>query len=121
MNKNLIGKHKLSGFDTSIPDKDDLDCGVCFIIDDKKYQVYCNPDDGWRSYCSEIYEDQSVKCCNNFEPQDVLIVDAKDLNDKDEGIVIYTMNGKILAKIVTEDYKDWYPTAIIEWNPENIK
>lgn len=20
------------------------------------------------------------------------------------------------GKIVTEDYKDWYPTAIIEWN-----
>ena len=37
----LIGFHRLQGFDTSIPNKKINDCievdeGICFILDDKK-------------------------------------------------------------------------------------
>ena len=127
--QDLIGKHKLSGFDTSIPDlvinlaygdKEIYDDGICFIIDGIKYQIYCDPDDGYRSYLSDLYMDESVECRNNFEPEDVFIVDAKTLHYGYKGIVIYSMDGKVLAKMYTDCDDEWYPCPRTEWNPENL-
>lgn len=127
--KDLIGKHKLSGFDTSIPDliinlgyriKKRYDDGICFIIDGVKYQIYCDLDDGYRSYLSDLYMNESVACRNTFEPEDVFIVDAKTLNREYEGIIIYSMDGKIVASLYTDYEDDWYPYARSEWNPDNL-
>lgn len=123
----LLGFHKLQGFDTSIPNKkiDDYregDGGVCFILDDKKYQIYCNPDDGYRSYLTDLYTDENVKCSNCFEAKEVLIADASTLfeNHNLEGIVILSMTRKIIGEIVTDYSDDWYPCARVEWHPENL-
>lgn len=123
----LIGLHRLQGFDTSIPNKKIDDCteadeGICFILDDKKYQIYCDPSDGYRSYLTDLYTDESVKCSNCFEAEEVFIVDAsKLLEDHNlEGIVILSMTGKIIGKIVTDHSDGWYPCAIVEWHPENL-
>lgn len=123
----LIGSHKLQGFDTSIPNKKIDDCkeaddGICFILDDKKYQIYCDPADGYRSYLTDLYTDESVKCSNCFEAEEVLIADAAKLYEDHnlEGIVILSMTGKIIGKIVTDHSDDWYPYARVEWYPENL-
>lgn len=123
----LIGLHKLQGFDTSIPNKKIDDCteadgGVCFILDNEKYQIYCDPADGYRSYLTDLYTDESVKCSNCFEAKEVFIADASKLYEDHniEGIVISSMTGKIIGKIVTDHSDDWYPRAIVEWHPENL-
>lgn len=115
--QNLAGLHKLSGFDNSIPDKKDLEDGVCFIIDNKKYQLYTNPDDGWRSYMSDLFE-EDVKCANVFEPEYVFIVYKRysDFN----GITIYNMFGEIIAELGTNNMNGYYPCAINEFYPENL-
>lgn len=123
----LIGLHKLQGFDTSIPNKKIDDCkeadeGICFILDDKKYQIYCDPSDGYRSYLTDLYTDEDIKCRNRFKDEEVFIVDAsKLLEDHNlEGIVILSMTGKIIGKIITDHSDDWYPCARVEWYPENL-
>lgn len=123
----LIGSHKLQGFDTSIPNKKIDDCkeaddGICFILDDEKYQIYCDPSDGYRSYLTDLYTDESVKCSNCFEAEEVLIADAAKLYEDHnlEGIVILSMTGKIIGKIFTNHSDDWYPCARVEWYPENL-
>ena len=123
----LIGLHRLQGFDTSIPNKkiddwEEADEGICFILDDKKYQIYCDPSDGYRSYLTDLYTDESVKCSNCFKDKEVFIVDAsklqKDCNS--EGIVILSMTGKIIGKIITDYSDSWYPCARVEWHPKNL-
>ena len=122
----LIGFHRLQGFDTSIPNKKidnwkEADEGICFILDDKKYQIYCDPSDGYRSYLTDLYTDENVKCSNCFKDEEVLIADASKLQeDHIEGIVILSMTGKIIGKIITDHSDDWYPCAGVEWHPENL-
>lgn len=113
----LIGIHVLTGFDTSIPDKENLEDGVCFVLDDKKYQIYTDPDDGWRSYLSELFE-EDIECRNMIPPEAVLIVEKKNKNY--DGILIYSSNGKLIADISTDNFDDWYPCARCEWYPENL-
>ena len=123
----LIGLHRLQGFDTTIPNKkindwEEADEGVCFILDDKKYQIFCDPSDGYRSYLTDLYTDESVKCSNCFKDKEVFIVDASELQQDHnlEGIVILSMTGKIIGKIITDHSDDWYPCARVEWYPENL-
>lgn len=123
----LIGLHKLQGFDTSIPNKEidhgeEADGGICFILNNKKYQIYCDPADGYRSYLTNLYTDESVKCSNCFEAKEVLIADASELYEDSnlEGVVILSTTGKIIGKIVTDRSDYWYPCARVEWHPENL-
>lgn len=116
--QNLTGLHKLSGFDNSIPDKEDLQNGVCFILDDRRYQVYEDPDDGYRSYTSGVFE-EDVQCANIFEPEYVFVVYDDDSN-RFRGLKFYSMDGKLIAKIGTVDYEDWYPCAVLRFYPENL-
>ena len=115
----LIGLHTLSGFDTSIPDKENLEDGVCFVLDDKKYQIYTDPDDGWRSYLSELFE-EDIECRNMIPPELVLIVEKEKENKNYDGILIYSSNSKVIADISTDNSDDWYPCARCEWYPENL-
>ena len=115
--QNLTGLHKLSGFDDNIPDKENLEDGVCFILDGEKYQVYTNPDDGWRSYISELFK-EDVQCANRFESEDVFVVYEESSDFK--GIKMYTMSGKIIVELGTSNWDDWYPCAINHFYPENL-
>ena len=69
-----------------------------------------------------MYTDESVKCSNCFKDKEVFIVDASDLQQDHnlEGIVILSMTGKIIGKIVTDYSDSWYPCARVEWHPENL-
>lgn len=125
----LLGPHTLSGFDTSIPNKklrksdydnSEADDGICLILNNKKYQIYCDPVDGYRSYLTDLYNDESVKCSNCFESEYVLIIDASTIDNHLEGIFILSMTGKTIGKIVTDRNDKWYPCARVEWYPENL-
>lgn len=124
--ENLAGIHYLSGFDPSIPDKPNMygekfEDGLCFILDDKKYQVYTDSADGYRSYCSEVFQ-EDVVCNNVFEPIKVLI------NYKNTGkyeacdiIEMYsTKTGNLIATIGTENTDDYYPYVVNELEVENL-
>lgn len=94
-----------------------LDDGVCFILDDKKYQIYTDGADGYRSYISELFE-EDIECRNMIPSEPVLITENKD--EHHEGISIYSMNGKKIAEIYTDKFDNWYPCAICNWYPENL-
>lgn len=113
----LVGLHTLTGFDTCIPDEEGLEDGVCFILDGKKYQIYTDPCDGYRSYISELFE-EDIECRNMIPSENVLITENE--NPDVEGIIIYSTNGKKIAEIGTDEIDYWYPCAICEWHPENL-
>lgn len=125
----LQGKHNLSGWDETVSKQFyewSSPCdGVCFILDDVKYQIYLDEADGYRSYCSELESDQSVECKNTFIPVEVLCI-HKERTDGlcDYGsdlLEIYDINnGKLIATIGTKYTDDYYPCGITEWIPENM-
>jgi hypothetical protein len=114
---NLVGRHTLTGFDRDIPDIgnigswDYLTNGICFILDGKKYQLYENPHDGYRSFISEVYEDQNVKCKNIFNGVDVFIVKpTNSISENVDAIIMYSAKtGNEILTIGTFNCDDYYP------------
>lgn len=113
----LIGLHILIGFDTCIPRKKGLDDGICFILDGKKYQIYTDGADGYRSYLSELFE-EDIECRNMIPSEPVLITESG--NPCANGITMHSMNGKKIAEIYTNYSDRWYACAMCRWYPENL-
>lgn len=120
----LVGLHILSGFDDSIPDKigiynefNRLEDGICFILDNKSYQVYTNCDDGYRSYSSEIFEDD-IKCSNTF-PNELIFIVYNENNFIQE-LIFYNMKSEKIAEFGTNSTDSYYPYAYSRFYPENL-
>jgi hypothetical protein len=100
----------------------DEDCnGYIFRLNGQNYAIWENPSDGYRSYC-EI-EPTDLPCKNTFPPQEVFVrlYDEQDGCTKDNGILIYNMDdASLILKLGTDNYDDYYPTARMEFHPENL-
>lgn len=115
------GWHNLEGF-CSYHGNDgynDID-GYIIRIDGKNYLAYEDPSDGYRSY-SEFKETENA-CTTIFPPQRVNVMNYNCQGEygRDCGIRIFNAKGELILHVGTEDYEDYYPTAVSEWHPENL-
>ena len=126
--KDLVGKHLLCGVDTCIEDKvvdeglryskRNLTDGICFILDNVKYQVYSDEADGYRSYLSEVFSDQSCCCQNTFTPLEVLVIWKTP--EQNAICILNNSTGKLILEVGTDYTYDYYPCAIAYFNPRAI-
>lgn len=98
--------------------------GIRFVLDGKSYECYEDPEDGYRS--TGVLKESDKKCKYTFPEQPVRVewyngdhdscyVKMWKLTMRDP----YT-NNKILV-IGTDNYDDYYPMAIFNYYPENMK
>jgi len=124
--KDLVGGHELSGVDTATERIKEYgvyeDCGVVrFVIDGKTYKAIEDPDDGYRSYLSELgVTDEKV--VNSFSPQKVVGKMKDDCGGEKNNVIqfIDAVTGKVVLEVGTEDTDDYYPYCVIHWSPENL-
>ena len=127
--KDLCGIHKFQGIELStrkIADVfgDENECDVVkFMLDNITYEAIEDPDDGYRSYCSEIkisyekpkytFPDYEILCkmkpCNEYGDEHEVLV----------GIDLDT--GDIIFEIGTLYVNDYYPCCHFEYHPENMR
>ena len=124
--KDLIGEHYLSGVDLysqkikryGYTDTAEV---VRFVLDDKTYKAIEDPDDGYRSYLGEL-EITDEKISNNFPAQRVIGVmrpnDTYSNNNTIEFIDVIT--NKLVLAVGTDNFDDYYPVCVFEWNPQNL-
>lgn len=115
--KKIIGLHKLSGFDDDIQNKGELKDGVCFVVDDKKYQTYKSPYDLYSSYMNELFQ-EDIKCKNNFNPEDVFIIYEDSAIF--QGLIFYNMLGEIIIILGTDSPDGWDTVSIKKFYPKNL-
>lgn len=122
----LAGKHKLTGVGQS-----NCEDGYVLEIDWKKYIIYEDYPDEYRSTCSiqligdeDIYRNEKVV---RFQEQDVeIIIDDFDDCEYSYGIdiegfkIINIVDKSIIFYAWTGDWHDWYPYAQFEYHPENL-
>lgn len=128
--KDLIGTHILSGVETGEMEQERLfgyeSCNyVKFTLDGITYMAVEDPDDGYRSYCSDlkILDEKS-----RYELPDILVdcvmcihEDSDPWNHENDILVFKdAKNGKEILKIGTAHVNDYYPYCVLEYNPENI-
>ena len=112
------GKHYFSGIDTiSVNDEHHY----LFILDDVTYEATENPCDGYRSWATIVETDK--KCRFTFPSQEVILIENQDSenNEKDYVKMYDAQNGKLILRIETDYFDSYYPCAIFEYHPENMK
>jgi len=106
--KDLVGKHELSGIDTTtekVKQYGDYyeDCNVIrFVLDGKTYKAIEDPYDGYRSYLNEL-KITNEKITNTFPPQKV-IGKMKDDSEWETNNTIQFID-EVTGKIV---FRSWY-------------
>jgi len=127
--KDLIGLHELSGVDNTTEQvklyewrESTEECDVVrFILDGVTYKAVEDPDDGYRSHCSEL-----IVCnepiTNNFPPQKVFgkMKDDDKYNVNDTIQFFDLLNGKLVLEVGTDNTDDYYPYCVMNWNPQNL-
>ena len=122
----LAGKHKLTGVGQS-----KYEDGYVLEIDGKKYIIYEDYPDEYRSTCSiqlvgdeDIYRNEKVV---RFQEQEVeIIIDDFDDYEHSYGIdveglkIINPIDESVIFNAWTEDWHDYYPCAQFEYHPENL-
>lgn len=123
------GLHWLSGIDDVIINVgfDQVDTNaILFCLDGKVYQIYDDPDDGYRSYGT--IEESSLTCKHMFEPQAVMAVNKRITNGDDDWMAGDTCQLELrdaitneLVLVIGTDYSDeYYPISIFDYKPENL-
>lgn len=117
------GMHKFSGICTYCEtDKNGFynKDGYLIIIDNCIYKCLTDPDDGYRSYGEfEKVDDPSIKCTNIFPAQDVLVKFIKTEYKKFYEF-INVNNAETVLLIGTDYSEDYYPVAIMYYDPKNL-
>lgn len=128
--KDLVGLHYLSGVDRTTTQEWTKetpyeDAAVLnFILDEKTYSVVENPEDGYRSCLGQIYVTED-KIENTFEPIALFAhmrTERYD-NHEPENIILDfydVFNGKRVMSIGTENWDDWYPYFVADFEPRNF-
>ena len=118
--KDLVGKHVLKGVKRSFVVEDGESCeALLFNLDGNTYAAVEDPDDGYRSYLSELRVLPSCACAQNIPDIEVFcMMDEGD--DRDVLEMRDIANAKIVLRIGTEDTDDYYPYCVMEYSPENF-
>lgn len=109
------GKHYLSGIDTTTVNGIDY---YLFILDGITYEAWEDPADGYRSWANIEKSDKTVRF--TFPPQEVILIDNEN-NERDYIRMYDAQNGKLVLKIETDDWDNYYPIARFEYHPENME
>ena len=125
----FFGRHKLQGVERTYYTTNNgysvVECeAVKFTLDGETYMVYCDPSDGYRSYCSDI-----IICDekSRFPIPDVDVLCIEKEGDKwdsssrfDMMKVLNANTGKTIFEIGTDYYDEYYPMYRFDYYPENI-
>lgn len=117
----LCGNKHLSGVDITtaeIGSQMDPCEAIRFCLDGVNYLAVCDPDDGYRSFLTEL-QISDTACINCFPPQRVVVLHDDDSHNDIIKMVSQT-TGKLILRIGTEDYLDYYPICVMEYHPEDM-
>lgn len=119
--KDLVGLHDLSGVDVATEMYGGNVVNVVrFVLDGKTYKAIEDPDDGYRSYLSNL-KVTDEKVTNNFPPQKVVgTMKGAGWYEHDIILFIDIVTGKVVLEVGTEDVSDYYPCCVLRWHPENL-
>jgi hypothetical protein len=109
----ILGRYK-KGFGYSADEADTLSIG----IDGNTYTFFEDPSDGYRSYMGDIeviaHLTDALKGAALVNREVIIRDDPR--KDKDIIEIIDATTGHIWARLGTDNYDDYYPTCILEWN-----
>lgn len=123
----LCGKHILSGIERGVVQitrysyhTDDANY-TKFCLDGVNYMALEDPDDGYRSYLTELYT-VDEPCQTIIPPTEVLGVMEDDTNYGKMDVLrfIDIITSKVVLRVGTADTDDYYPYCVQEWIPENL-
>lgn len=124
--KDLIGPHELSGIDMTTEYRDtgyqqENVTVVRFILDGITYVAIEDPDDGYRSFCTELGVSSDI-VTNTFAPQAVIGRMKCQSEYRTSNIIEFLdmVTGKVVLELGTENTDDYYPCCIMHWYPENL-
>jgi len=117
--EDLCGRHRFSGCELT---RREDGCGVCrFTLDDVTYEAVEDPDDGYRSFCSDLeivkrkprYTFPAIEVlCSMKEDDDFMCYEVLVIRD--------AKNGKTVLEVGTENIGDYYPCCCFSYTPENM-
>lgn len=120
------GTHFLSGVErvTVQTEWGDMANGLRFTIDGKSYECYEDKEDGYRSTGHILETDK--QCKYNFPPQPVNIEWFDECDEYTSYKTWYLVmkdpsTDLVVLRVGTSDYNDYYPMAILDFTPENMK
>lgn len=122
--KNLCGHHILRGIETGCTEIHGESANyVQFTLDRTTYRLVEDPDDGYRSFCSEpeIVEE----LCNVSLPDIHVLCHHIDCLQSGEGdddilVMIDEKSWRPILKVGTADVSDYYPCCIMKYMPQNM-
>ena len=96
------------------------DCQVCrFRLDGVVYVAVEDPDDGYRSMMNELVIDNDAAMKNVFVGCDVICrhTEKGDYQDDDILELVDTKTEKVVLRVGTGNYNDYYPYFVAEFDP----
>lgn len=115
----LVGKHELSGVDTSVADSGFYEDAsyIVFIMDGVTYKAIEDPNDGYRSMMDKLFVCDD-KVSNTFYPQ---VVTGHLSSDGDSIEFRDIDNGLIVLELGTDNSDSYYPSFVMCFTPENFE
>jgi hypothetical protein len=115
--EDLAGKHILDGVDRLPSERMRLPANIfSFRIDGKVYTAVEDPEDGYRSSMGELYVSDDDKISNSFAPCEVFgCLAGRDILE-----LIDCETWKVVLRVGTDWYDEYYPTFVDEWYPQNM-
>ena len=125
----LLGAHELRAVVGDLVDPtDDSSNGLAIQLDDHYAFAFEDPDDGYRSYMSDV----EILTTDEFHarfpgahkplPFPIPVVVSEPLDSNFVGIEVFdARNQKCILALGTDESCNYYPNAVAWWQPENIQ
>lgn len=131
--KDLEGKHIFTGVELGTTkiinfwNKEQEVNYVKFELDGITYMAIEDPDDGYRSYMSDLQTEEVAPLIHKMQPIAVLCkhktegYNAFGWKEKDNLLEFIDIeNGNVFLTIGTADIDDYYPLCVFDYVPENL-
>ena len=109
----LVGDHILMGVDIETSDA----TAIRFVLDGKRYSVWENEDDGYRSSMGSFEVDYGP-VLNMFPMVPVEVV--RNARSRDTLSIIDKIAKKEIIEVGTDCSDDYYPSFVCEYNPQHM-
>lgn len=118
----LVGRHRLSGIEYGKKRLTRRWGGdaqyIRFCLDGTVYEATEDPDDGYRSYLSEL---ETVDKAPKIKlPDCPVICKLEDKPNTDVLVMLDAVSKRKVLSIGTDYTEDWYPCCVFCYNPENL-